>query len=82
MTQLNSLHPAHKIVTVKTTVTRPPTVIDMADDSYDGDSVVSKMTGESVGQTSAFYTHRVTESLKEFETSAVEVTVPVSDIPI
>ena len=44
------LKSSHKIPMVKPTVTGPPTVIDMADDASDSDSVVSRMT---VGQTSA-----------------------------
>jgi len=38
---------------IKPTVTGPPAVIDMADDVSYSDFVVSKMTGESVGQMSA-----------------------------
>ena len=51
--QLKSLLTAYKIAMIKPTVTGPPAVIDMADDVSYSDFVVSKMTGESVGQMSA-----------------------------
>ena len=82
--QLKSLLPAHNILMVKPTVTGPHTIIDMADDTSDSDSRVSRMTGESVGQTSAVESlqtqslDRVTKLLTEPATTAVEVTGPTA----
>ena len=63
---------------VKHTATGPPTVIDMADDVSDSDSVISKMTGIPWDRhlPSTVHAPRAWKRTPSFE-----VTVPALDIP-